>query len=239
MVTVWNGLLYFLSIQGYGWPNFLKPIHPGKNNCFLINPLEFNLNLDNLIPSEKKVWTWKIFWVCHLEKGKLCKFTPWKNMPWDRNPWKKSQSRDTLDFYVHTYPCMDKKWNSLILGYSRKKMGEGGTEEFFILTIPLLEIPDKTKLQPWKFQKNCGIARLCLTWQIPWKFQAQKPRPLEILHYFFLVTLGNSSLFLTNPWKFDMLFLWYPWKFHILPPAPSCPVCFFSGIAHYCFVTCR
>ena len=45
---------------------------------------------------------------------------------------------------------------------------------------------------------------------------------------FFLVTLGNSTLFLINPWKFYMLFLWYPWKFHLLNP----PVRFFSGIAH-------
>ena len=117
-------IIFFIN-TGVWMTKFFKTNKPGKNNCFLINPLEFNLNLDNLIPSEKKVWTWKIFWVCHLEKGKLCKFTPWKNMPWDRNPWKKSQSRDTLDFYVHTYPCMDKKWNSLILGYSRKKNGGG------------------------------------------------------------------------------------------------------------------
>ena len=48
-----------------------------------------------------------------------------------------------------------------------------------------------------------------------------KNRPLEIPHYFFLATLGNSASFLINPWKFHMLFLWflwYPWKFHILNP---------------------
>ena len=38
--------------------------------------------------------------------------------------------------------------------------------------------------------------------------------------YFFLVTLGNSTLLLINCWKFHMLFLWYPWKFHILNPPP-------------------
>ena len=27
-----NGLFHFLSIQGYGWPNFEKPIHPRKND---------------------------------------------------------------------------------------------------------------------------------------------------------------------------------------------------------------
>ena len=52
--------------------------------------------------------------------------------------------------------------------------------------------------------------------------------PLEIQLYFFLVTLGNSTLFLIiSPIrKFCMLFLWYPWKFHIMNP----PVCIFSGI---------
>ena len=55
--------------------------------------------------------------------------------------------------------------------------------------------------------------KLC---KIPWKFQGQKQRLPEIPHYSFLVTLGNSTLFIINPWKFHMLFLWYPWKLHIL-----------------------
>ena len=42
--------------------------------------------------------------------------------------------------------------------------------------------------------------------------------PLEFPHYFFLVILGNFTLFLIKPCKFHMLFLWYPWKFHILNP---------------------
>ena len=40
---------------------------------------------------------------------------------------------------------------------------------------------------------------------------------LEIPLYFFLITLGNSTLILINPWKFHMLFFWYPWKFHWYP----------------------
>ena len=60
------------------------------------------------------------------------------------------------------------------------------------------------------------IAQNCVT---SWKFQDQKPRPLEVPHNFFLVT----------PWKFLMLFLWCPNKFHILNP-----VLIFSGIAQ-CF----
>ena len=68
---------------------------------------------------------------------------------------------------------------------------------------------------PWKFQTKQSSTpgnstRLC---QIPWKFQGQKRRPLEIPHYFFLVTFGNLTSFLINPWKFYML---HPWKSHIL-----------------------
>ena len=73
-------------------------------------------------------------------------------------------------------------------------------------------------LYPWKFQakqsSTLGYStKLC---KIPWKFQGQKQRLPEIPHYSFLVTLGNSTLFIINPWKFHMLFLWYPWKLHIL-----------------------
>ena len=59
-----------------------------------------------------------------------------------------------------------------------------------------------------------------------WKFQGQKQRPLEIPHNFFLITLGNSTLFLINLWKYHMLFLSYPWKFHMLNtpcPPPATP----------------
>ena len=127
-----------------------------------------------------------------------------------------------------------------LLGYSRKKQ-TGEVEDilfwapqppplpppgiFYFFTRPL-KFPEKI-LNPWIFHK------IVLN---PGKFQDQKQRPLEIPHYFFLVTLGNSTLFLFDPWKFHMLFLWYPWKFHILnppsPPIPSPPVWIFSGIVH-------
>ena len=64
----------------------------------------------------------------------------------------------------------------------------------------------------------------------PYKIPRPKTKtPLEIPHYFFF-TLGNSTSFLDNPWKFNMLFLWYPWpwKFRIL----NSLLFFFSGIAH-------
>ena len=54
-----------------------------------------------------------------------------------------------------------------------------------------LELPQKILLDPLEI------------------LQGLKARPLEIPHYFFLVTLGNSASFLINPWKFHMLFLWY------------------------------
>ena len=93
-------------------------------------------------------------------------------------------------------------------GLFQKKLKQGSwgytflkpLELFILFTLPL-EIPDKTKLNPWTFHK------IVLD-------------PLEIPHYFSLVTLGNSTSFLINPWKFHMPFLWYPWKFHIYPLPP-------------------
>ena len=67
-----------------------------------------------------------------------------------------------------------------------------------------------------------------------WKFQGQKPRPMEIPHGFFLNTLALEIplLFLMDPWNFHMLFLQYPWKFHVLNPQLLWLVWIFSGIAH-------
>ena len=56
---------------------------------------------------------------------------------------------------------------------------------------------------------------------------------MEIPHYFFVATLGNSTSFLINPYKFRVLFLWYHWT-------PPChPVWIFSGIAQLsnCFLS--
>ena len=61
--------------------------------------------------------------------------------------------------------------------------------------------------------------KLCKTvLHLPWKFQDQKPRPLETPHNFFLVIPENSTCY---------FLVWYPWKFHILNPTP--PVWIFSG----------
>ena len=93
-------------------------------------------------------------------------------------------------------------------GYTVLKM----PVEFFIFFLSL-EVPGKTKFSPCIFHKV-----VLDPLEIP---QGQKQRLLEITHYFFLVTLGNSTTFLINPWKFHSmwLFLWYPWKFHILNPS--------------------
>ena len=101
----------------------------------------------------------------------------------------------------------------LTLGNSRKNRKPPGIFHFFTLT---LKIPDKTKLSSWIFH-NIVLD--------PLEVSRPKIKTPVIPHYFFLVTLGNSTSFLINPWKFHMLFLWYHWKFHILNPArlPSPP----------------
>ena len=84
------------------------------------------------------------------------------------------------------------------MGYCRKnpnRWGRGGVEDILFWTPPgilhfftlPLEIPNKTKLNPWIFHK---IVLDSLAIPTP------KTKPLEIPHYFFLVTLGNSTLFL-------------------------------------------
>ena len=62
-----------------------------------------------------------------------------------------------------------------------------------------LEVPGKTKFSPCIFHKV-----VLDPLEIP---QGQKQRLLEISHYFFLVTLGNSTSFLINPWKFHSMWL--------------------------------
>ena len=64
---------------------------------------------------------------------------------------------------------------------------------FRSVTLPL-EIPEETRFYPWKF---CRIV-----WH-PWKFQRQKPRPVEIPHEFFVNTPENSTSCLTDPWNFQ------------------------------------
>ena len=89
-----------------------------------------------------------------------------------------------------------------VMGYCRKNPNRWGRRGR--LRIYFFEPPPSPLeffiflLYPWKFQTKQSSTpgystKLC---QIPWQFQHQKQRPLEIPHYFFLVTLGNSTLFL-------------------------------------------
>ena len=103
---------------------------------------------------------------------------------------------------------------------------KGGVEDILFWNLPVeyfiflgLEIPGKTKLHLWKFYK---IVLDSL------KIPRPKTKSPGNFTLFFLVTLGNSSLFLINSWKFHMLFFWNPRKFYIPPPT----VYFFPGIAH-------
>ena len=90
----------------------------------------------------------------------------------------------------------------------------GKALKFLLLFSVPLEIPGKTKLHPWKF----GIIMYVTSLR---NSKAKKSRPLEILHDFCLVSLGISTLFLINPWKFCMLFYEYSWKLHVLTLPPS------------------
>ena len=108
--------------------------------------------------------------------------------------------------------------------------GEGGSWGHTFLKF-LLEF-SIFLLYPRKFQVKQSSTpgnstKLC---QIPGKLQGRKSRSLECPHYSFFF-IGNSTLFLINPWKLHMLFLWYPWKFHVLntPPSPTYFVFFWNN----------
>ena len=55
--------------------------------------------------------------------------------------------------------------------------------------------------------RTCRKLPLLIENYIDWKFQGQKPRPMEILHGFLLNNPENSTTFLINPLNFYMLFL--------------------------------
>ena len=78
-----------------------------------------------------------------------------------------------------------------------------GAGNFRFLTLPQ-ESLDQARLHPRKLHKVV-IPLGNKAWnQDPWKFHM----------IIFLITPGNSMLFLINPWKFYLLFLQFPWKFH-------------------------
>ena len=67
----------------------------------------------------------------------------------------------------------------------------------------------ENKASPLEISKKC-VTRLC-------NFKRQKQRPLEIPH-FFLITPGNTSMLLINPWKCHLLFLQKTLEIHMLNP---------------------
>ena len=116
-----------------------------------------------------------------------------------------------------------KKTNMGLRTYFFEKFLKKKRRFFLYFSLPL-EISGKTKLHPQKFGKILYVTFLR-------NFKAKKPRPLEISHECFLFSLGNSNLFLTNPWKFCMLFLEQSWKFYILPlpRSPPCLIFFWNS----------
>ena len=80
------------------------------------------------------------------------------------------------------------------------------------VTLPLA-IPDKTRLHSWNI---CNVKSYQLH---SLKIPETKTKATGNSN-FFLITLGNSTSFLTNLWKFRLLFLRYPQKFHVLNPLP-------------------
>ena len=90
-----------------------------------------------------------------------------------------------------------KGFKRTIMGYSRKNPNSGWGYTYlktpwdflFFYFIPGNFRQNKT--QPLDIPQNCVS-------YIPWKFQGQKQRTLEIPNYFFLGTLGNSTSILIN-----------------------------------------
>ena len=91
-------------------------------------------------------------------------------------------------------------------------------------------------LYPWKFQTKQSSTLGCSTklCSIPWKFQGQKQRPIEISHYLFWVTLGNFTSFFINPRNYTCYFFDMPGNsISSTPPSPSCLDFFSNSPFHF------
>ena len=121
-----------------------------------------------------------------------------------------------------------KKANELF----QKKFKQGGLRicffdkipgVFMFVTLPLpFEIPEKTKLHPSKFRRICYTS---------WKFQGQRPRPMEMRHNVFFITLRNCACFSLTPGISTCSFFSNPVNSTSLTP----PVWIFSGMTQYSF----
>ena len=101
-----------------------------------------------------------------------------------------------------------------------EKIQTGGAEDILSWKRSL-EFLDLS-LFPWKFQTNWSFTpgnstKSCYT---HWNFQGQKPRPMEIQHYFFFDHAWIFHFFFYWPREFPILFFQFSWKFHALN-APS------------------
>ena len=74
-------------------------------------------------------------------------------------------------------------------------------------------------LYPWKFQTRQSFTYL---WELHKIVLRPKPGTLEIPNNLFLITPGNSQLFLINPWKFHFPLPQYPLEIPYSHPPPPC-----------------
>ena len=105
--------IFYPHIQGYERPNFEKPTCPGKNDCWLISPLQYNLNW---IP-QKKMIPEKFFESATPKKVNTANLPTRKIYIEIGTPGK-----ITIQWppgFLHPYACTDKKWNSPILCHCR------------------------------------------------------------------------------------------------------------------------
>ena len=116
--------------------------------------------------------------------------------------------------------------NILDNGLFQKKQTGGVEDAFFEKSPEFLGF----LLYPWKFQTKASTLEILeIRTFIILEILRPKTKNPGNSTLFFLITLGNSILFLINYWKFHLQFLQYPWKVHILNKPP--PVWFFSGTA--------
>ena len=133
----------------------------------------------------------------------------------------------------------------LLLGFFRKNPNKGGwghtfwkkNRNFKFRSLPLEILT--FLFYSWHFWTKQSFPlgnskKMCYT---PWKFQSQKPTPIEIPHDFFLITPGNYTSFLINPPGISTCcFQQAPGLSMFSPPAPPHLRFDFPGIVHYhCF----
>ena len=121
---------------------------------------------------------------------------------------------------------MYKIWEGLF--QKKSKEGGRGFEHIILFSKSLLQFLDLS-LYPFKNSGENKLSPLEILQNCVTPFNPRsKLRPMEILHYFFLKTLDNSTSFLIDPWHFHMFFLQYRIPLEI--SCPCNPVWIFSEI---------